>query len=104
MAFSVSRRTSELGIRMALGAQSGSLVRMILKQAALQLGIGVLLGIALAFALAQGVQMLLFGISPSDPVMFAFIVLVLVGTGTLASFIPARRATRIDPVIALRYE
>jgi len=104
MAFSVSRRTSELGIRMALGAQSGNLVRMILKQALVQLGIGTVLGIGLAFALAQGVQMLLFGVSPSDPVMFALIVLVLVGTGALASFIPARRATRIDPVIALRYE
>ncbi len=104
MAFSVSRRTSELGIRMALGAQSGDLVRMILKQAAIQLGIGVLLGVGLAFALAQGVQMLLFGVSPTDPVMFAIIVLILVGTGTLASFIPARRATRIDPVTALRYE
>jgi len=104
MAFSVSRRTSELGIRMALGAQSGNLVRMILKQAALQLGIGVLLGIVLAFGLAQGVQMLLFGVSPSDPGMFALIVVILVGTGFMASFIPARRATRIDPVIALRYE
>jgi len=104
MSFSVSRRTSELGIRMALGAQTGDLVRMILKQAAIQLGIGVLLGIGLAFALAQGVKMLLFGVSPSDPVMFAIIVLILVGTGTLASLIPARRATRIDPVTALRYE
>ena len=54
--------------------------------------------------LAQGMQMLLFGVSPSDPAMFVLIVMVLVGTGTLASFIPARRATRIDPVAALRYE
>ncbi len=104
MAFSVSRRTQELGIRRALGAQSGNLVRMILKQAAVQLGIGVILGIGLAFALAQGVRMLLFGVSPTDPVMFALIVVILVGTGTLASFVPARRATRIDPVSALRYE
>ncbi|MFC1628156.1 ABC transporter permease [Gemmatimonadota bacterium] len=104
MAFSVSRRTQELGIRMALGAQSGNLVRMIVKQAAVQLGIGVVLGIGLALGLAQGVRMLLFGVSPTDPVMFVFIVVILVGTGTLASLIPARRATRIDPVIALRYE
>jgi len=104
MTFSVNRRTAELGIRMALGAQPGMLVRMIVRQAAVQLGIGVILGIGLAFALAQGMRMLLFGVSPTDPVMFALIVMILVGTGTLASFIPARRVTRIDPVSALRYE
>ncbi len=104
MTFSVNRRTAELGIRMALGAQPGMLVRMIVRQAAVQLGIGVILGIGLAFALAQGMRMLLFGVSPTDPVMFALIVIILVGTGTLASFIPARRVTRIDPVSALRYE
>ncbi|MFC1499460.1 ABC transporter permease [Candidatus Zixiibacteriota bacterium] len=104
MAFSVSRRTQELGIRMALGAQSGNLVNMIVRQAMVQLTIGVVLGIGLAFALAQGVQMLLFGVSPTDPIMFVFIVAILSGTGIFASFIPARRATRIDPVSALRYE
>jgi len=104
MAFSVSRRTREMGVRMALGAEPRNLVGMVLRQGGKQLLIGLLIGSALALALAQGMQMVLFGVSPTDPFVFAFIIGVLVLTGMLASFIPARRATRIDPVEALRYE
>lgn len=104
MAFSVSRRTAEVGIRMALGAERGNVLGMILRQGMTQIGIGVVLGLGLAVLLGRGVQLLLFEVSPNDPVVFAVIVAVLVATGLLASLVPARRATRVDPMQALRYE
>jgi len=104
IAFSVSRRTQEIGVRMALGAQPGQVLKMILRQGSLQLGTGVIIGLGLALALAQGMRLLLIGVAPTDLTVFAAIVSVLVATGVLACFIPARRATRIDPANALRYE
>lgn len=104
MAFSVSRRTQEVGVRMALGAQERDVLRMVMRQGLLQLGVGLFLGLALAAGLSHLLQIILFEVQPRDPVIFVTIALVLLGIGMLASYIPARRATRVDPVAALRYE
>jgi putative ABC transport system permease protein len=104
MSFSVSRRTREMGVRMALGAEPGDVVLLVLKQGAGQLAIGLVLGLAGALAVSGVLANFLLGVNPRDPVTFAAIVLVLTATGLLASWIPARRATRVDPSEALRYE
>jgi putative ABC transport system permease protein len=104
MAYSVSRRTREIGVRVALGAGRGDILRMILGQALRTIIIGVTIGIAGSLALTRTLESLLFGVTPTDPLTFAGVTLLLVGAALLASYIPARRATRVDPVIALRYE
>ncbi len=104
MSFSVSRRTSEVGIRMALGAEGGQVLGLILRQGLGQIGMGLVLGLGLAVLLSRGVQLILFQVSPNDPVVFGGIVLLLAATGLLASLVPARRATRVDPLVALRAE
>jgi predicted permease len=104
MAFSVEQRTKEMGVRMALGAQGPDVLRLIIRQGVIQVTIGLVLGLGLAVLLSRGMDILLFGVEPLDPTTFLVIILVLAGTGLLASLIPARRATRVDPVIALRYE
>ncbi len=102
MSFSVRRRTPEVGIRMALGAGSGTVLRLVLRQGLWQLGIGLLLGVLLAFALAGLMESMLVNVEPTDPATFITIVLMLLITGLTASAIPALRASRIDPMIALR--
>jgi predicted permease len=104
MSFSVSRRVREVGIRMALGAQGGDVVKMIFGQGAWQLGLGLVFGLALAAASAQVMQVILFDVPPRDPITYASVALVLASAGLLACLIPARRATRIDPLVALRAE
>ena len=104
MAFSVTRRTREIGVRMALGARPGRLRGMVLRQGGIQMGIGAAIGIGLAILLGQAMQLLLFGVEPTDPVVLGLIVTVLAATGVLACGIPARRATRVDPVRALNEE
>ncbi|MGE0361175.1 MAG: ABC transporter permease [Vicinamibacterales bacterium] len=104
MAFSTSTRTREIGVRMALGAERGSILGMILRQGAWQVGAGLALGLVLAALLARGLGILLFGVRPWDPAVFAAVVVALAAAGALASFIPARRATRVAPVDALRVE
>lgn len=101
MAFSVSQRTTELGVRMALGAQASQLLRMVLRQGLVQIAAGLILGLGLAVAVSRALQLVLFEVSPNDPVIFALIAAVLVSTGVLASVVPARRATRVDPMVAL---
>jgi ABC-type antimicrobial peptide transport system permease subunit len=93
-----------MGIRMALGAQGGDVLRLILKQGAVQVGIGMALGLALAALLSRGLELVLFQVEPWDPFVFALIAVVLAAVGMLASYIPALRATRVDPAVALRYE
>ena len=93
-----------MGIRMALGAEGRDVMRLIVRQGLVQLGIGLVLGLGLAALLSRGMDIILFGVEPLDPTTFIAIAIVLIGTGLLASFVPARRATRVDPVIALRYE
>ena len=104
MAFSVRRRTQEVGVRMALGAERGDVLRLILRQGMTQLGAGALLGLGLAWWLARTLRTILFQVDPSDPVTFTAILVSLVLTGLLATIVPARRATRVDPALALRYE
>ena len=104
MSFSVSRRTREVGIRMALGAQGGDVVTMIFRQGALQLTLGMVIGLALALGVSQLVRILLFDVQPRDPMIFGGVTAVLIATGMLACLLPARRATRVDPLVALRAE
>jgi predicted permease len=104
MSFAVSRRTKEVGVRMALGAEGGDVLKLVLKQGLWQLAIGVVLGVGLGVLLARGLQDFLFEVGSLDPLTFVAIAVVLVGTGMLASLVPARRATRVDPMVALRYE
>ncbi len=104
MAASVSRRTQEMGIRMALGAQPADVRRLVLHQGMLRIAIGVAFGLLLAAGLSRLLDLLLFEVEPWDPAIFAAVVAVLAATGLAASWVPALRATRVDPMTALRYE
>jgi len=104
ISYSVAQRTREFGVRIALGAQPADLLGIVLRRGMLLAGIGVLTGLAGAFWLTQFLSSLLFGVAPTDPVTFGTIPFLLVGVALLASYIPARRATKVDPMVALRYE
>jgi putative ABC transport system permease protein len=104
MGYSVSRRTREFGVRVALGATSGDVLRMVLGQGMRTILMGVAIGIGGSFALTLAVGSLLFGVTATDPVTFAAVTLLLVAVALLACYPPARRATKVDPVVALRDE
>jgi putative ABC transport system permease protein len=104
LSYGVLQRTREIGIRMALGARPGSVLRLIVGQGVVLAGIGVALGIAGALALTRVLTTLLFGVTPTDSSTLALVVLVLIGSAVLASYLPARRAMRVDPSVALRVE
>jgi predicted permease len=104
VAYSVAQRTNEVGIRMALGAKAGTIRRLVVRQGLLPLVPGLVAGILGSIGTERFVTALLYGITPRDPLTMAAVVLLLMLVGVVASYLPARRATRIDPVTALRYE
>ena len=104
MSYAVARRTNEIGIRMALGARSGNVARMILGEVSVLIVAGAVAGIGGAWASTRLVKSLLFGLTALDPLTFAGAAAVLALVGILAGYIPARRASKIDPMVALRYE
>ena len=103
-AFSVSRRTQELGIRLALGAPSGSLVRMVVREGLAPVAVGLALGLLGALAAGRLIQGLLFDVAPADPWALVGVMVLLAVVASIACYLPARRITRIDPVQALRSE
>jgi ABC-type antimicrobial peptide transport system permease subunit len=104
IAYSVSQRTREIGIRMALGAEAGGLQRMFVRHGLLLAGIGTILGLGVAGGVTRLMSSLLFGITALDPMTYAIVPAFLIGAAVLASYLPARRATEVDPVEALRCE
>jgi predicted permease len=104
LAFSVSRRFQEMGLRMALGAKARDVIRLVVREGAVQLGIGLVLGISLALAVSRVVALAMFDVEPRDPAVFTTIVILIVIVGLFACLVPALRATRVDPGVALRYE
>jgi predicted permease len=104
LTFSVARRTREIGIRMALGAQRGDVFRMIMIRGIVLVGVGVAVGLGASFAFSRLLASLLFGVAPNNPLTLGIVSFGLIAIALLASFLPARRATKVDPLVALRYE
>ena len=102
VSYTVTQRTRELGVRMALGADAASTLRLVLGKSMLLIGGGTLCGLIGSMAVTRAIAGLLYGVSPLDPAVFAGVSLVLAAAGFVASLIPARRATRVDPIVALR--
>jgi putative ABC transport system permease protein len=104
MAYAVAQRTHEIGLRMALGAEVGHVLRLVVGQGLTLAGIGLGIGLVGAFGLTRALASLLFGVSATDPLSYAGIALLLAATTLAASYIPARRAARVEPLVALRSE
>ena len=104
LAYSVAARTREIGIRMALGAQGRRVVAMVLTSGARLVFLGIALGLPAAWVASRSVASMLFGLAPTDPATMAGAIIVLATAAQLAAYLPARRASRVDPLVALRYE
>jgi ABC-type antimicrobial peptide transport system permease subunit len=104
MAYAVTRRTSEIGIRMALGAAQRGIVWMVMREVLALAGVGLLIGSAAAWETTAFLKSFLFGLRPDDPLTLAVAAAILISCAVLAGYVPARRASRIDPMTALRHE
>jgi putative ABC transport system permease protein len=104
LAFSVAQRTREIGIRMALGAQPQNVLKLVIGQGMRLAGLGLAVGSIVAFAVMSVTSSLLYGVNARDPFTFVAVALIVVGIALGACFVPARRAIRVDPMVALRYE
>jgi putative ABC transport system permease protein len=104
LAYDVSQRTREIGVRGAIGASRGQIVGMILQQGLWKAGLGVVIGLIGAALVSHSMKSLLFGVQPTDPIVYVAVSLVLIAVALLASYLPARRASKIDPIVALRDE
>ena len=104
MSYAVTRRTNEIGIRMALGAERYGVLWMVMRESLILVAVGVVIGIPAALAAARLVSSVLFGLKPSDPITITMSALVMVAVAALAGYLPARRAAKVDPMVALRYE
>jgi len=104
ISYTVSQRQREIGIRLALGAQRGNVVQMVLRQGANMALLGVAIGVGVALALTRLMASLLFGVTAHDPMTFAAVAALLLFVTLLACYVPARRASKVDPIVALRWE
>jgi ABC-type antimicrobial peptide transport system permease subunit len=104
MSYSVSRRTNEIGIRMALGAQGQDVLRLVMRESMILVVIGIAVGLTIALASSRFVATLLFGLPPTDIMTMGLAMTVMVAVSALAGYLPARRASRVDPMVALHYE
>jgi ABC-type antimicrobial peptide transport system permease subunit len=104
VAYSVAQRTREIGIRMALGAKETSVLRLVIREGLFVVAVGLVAGLLIAFAVTRLIAGFLYGVGPTDPTTFLVVPLVLSLVSLVASYLPARRATKVDPLVALRYE
>ena len=104
MAYSVSLQTHEIGIRMALGAPQSTVLKMVFRKGLLIIAIGIIIGELVSLGLTRLIKSQIWGVSSHDPVIFGAVLALLVTVGLIACLVPARRATQVDPLVALRYE
>jgi ABC-type antimicrobial peptide transport system permease subunit len=104
ISYSAGQRTHEIGIRLALGAQRSDILRLILGQGMMLVGVGIAVGLGGALGLTRGLEKLLFGVTATDPLTFTIVAVLVAGVSLAACYLPARRATRVDPLVALRIE
>jgi ABC-type antimicrobial peptide transport system permease subunit len=104
MAFAVTRRTHEIGIRMALGASRAQIIGMVLRETCLLVGAGIAIGVVLAVGASRLISTLLYGLKPTDPATMTIAALFMLAAALFAGYAPSRRASKVDPMVALRYE